>query len=93
MTVYSYKAADKIREKLIKRAGAFVYEIPGALVDNYIMGADGCYTFIVREKYLNEWSSGITIANIARCPQNIKKLLSFWTTARTNKRKSYFSHK
>ena len=26
MTIYGYKAADKIREKLLERAGAFVYE-------------------------------------------------------------------
>ena len=90
MTVYSYKAADQIREKLLERAGAFVYEIPGALVDNYIMGADGCYTFIVREKYLNEWSSGITNRKYRKIPAKYQKIVELLDDGENEKAEKLF---
>lgn len=90
MKIYSYKTADKIRERLLERAGAFVYEIPGALVDNYIMGADGCYTFIVREKYLNEWSSGVTIRKYCKIPAKYQKIIELFDDCENEKAEKLF---
>lgn len=90
MKVYSYKAADKIRERLLERAGAFVYEIPGALVDNYIMGAAGCYTFIVREKYLNMYSSGVTIRKYRKIPAKYQKIVELLDNGENEKAEKLF---
>ena len=90
MKIYSYKTADKIRERLLERAGAFVYEIPGALVDNYIMGADGCYTFIVREKYLNMYSSGVTIRKYRKIPAKYQKIIELFDDCENEKAEKLF---
>lgn len=59
MKIYTYEAAKKLINKFLE-AGGMVYTIPGALVDNHIMTAPGYKIAIIKEKYLNEWSSGIT---------------------------------
>lgn len=90
MTIYSYKVADEIREKFLERADAFVYEISGSLVDNYIMGADGCYTFVVRECYLNEWSSGVTIRKYRKIPAKYQKIIELLEDGENEKAEKLF---
>ena len=90
MTIYSYKVAEEIREKFLERADAFVYEICGSLVDNYIMGADGCYTFIVREIYLNEWSSGVTIRKYRKIPAKYQKIIELLEDGENEKAEKLF---
>lgn len=90
MSIYSYKAAETIKTRLLERSGAFVYEIPGALVDNYIMGADGCYTFIVKEKYLNAWSSGVTIRKYRKIPAKYQKIVELLDNGENEKAEKLF---
>lgn len=90
MEIYSYAVVKKIREKLAEHSGVFVYEIPGGLVDNYIMGADGCYTFIIREKYLNEWSSGVTIRKYRKIPEKYKHVAELYDDGEFEKAEKLF---
>lgn len=90
MTVYSYKAAENIANRLSEREGAFVYLIPGSLVDNYIMGAPGCYTFVAREKYLNAWSSGVTIRKYRKIPAKYQKVIELLDDGEDEKAEKLF---
>ena len=71
MSIYDYKTVEKfINEKLIP-LGYDVHTVPGSLVDGYICvsPSSGMYHFIAKERYLNEWSSGVTIRRYRTLPK------------------------
>lgn len=59
------------------QAGGMVYTIEGTLNDNYIMSAPGKKTTIIREQYLNNWSSCNVIRMYNRCPMKYRQIMDF----------------
>ena len=90
MNVYTAESVEQVREKLSARKGFFCYEFPGTLVDSYIMGAEGCYTFVVKEKYLNEWSSGVTVRKYRKIPAKYEKVIQLVDEGENEKAEQLF---
>lgn len=72
--IYSCRAIDKFLEKLGDDYD--VYKIDGSLVDNYIITRDGYKTVVIKEKYLNEWSSGNTIRMYNETPKKYQDVIN-----------------
>lgn len=71
MTIYEHKSVERyIFEKLVPM-GYEIHIFPGALVDSFICVApdDKHYNFIFWEKYINEWSSGLTQRKCRKLPK------------------------
>lgn len=89
MSVYSYEVAKNIIDKYYDKGG-IVEKIDGCLVDNYICYGDGLKTTIIKEKYLNEWSSGVTIRMYNKTPAKYDKVLDLLIDFyETNEQKFY----
>lgn len=58
-----------------KEKGGEVYVIEGCLTDNYILTGEGLKTTIIKEHYLNEWSSDSVIRQYNRCPEKYAKVM------------------
>lgn len=65
---------SKMIDRYLERDG-YIYTIEGCLNDNYIITAAGCYTVIIKEKYLNEWSSCNVIKRYRKCPKKYEKVM------------------
>lgn len=76
MREISSKTFDNLIEKYSNRENFVDYTICGSLIDNHILIADGCKTTIVREKYLNEWSSCYTIIMYNKTPKKYQEIIS-----------------
>lgn len=77
MKKYSYNAVETfIREKL-DPAGYDIHQIPGSLVDEYVCIApsEKYYNFIFVERYLNEWSSGLSMHRYKKLPAFARAML------------------
>ena len=74
--VYSFSSVATAVSQLADD-GYMVYEIPGCLVDSYICLApdDERWNFEFKEKYLNEWSSGLTMRRFRELSQRQKDLI------------------
>lgn len=83
MTIYSYKTVDNLIKKYAEYTDNFIdggiITFEGCLCDNYILFGDGLKTTIIREKYLNEWSSGSTIRMYNKTPQKYQRIIDLWT--------------
>ena len=55
--------------------GAEVYEITGGLVDSYILIAPGYKTAIIKEVYIDCWSSGQSIRFYNKMPAKYEKII------------------
>lgn len=80
-------------ENLITRyseAGGFVYTIEGSLLDNHILMGKGLKTFIVREQYLNEWSSANQIITYQKLPKKYAKVCDYLDNGETEKAEKLF---
>ena len=81
--IYSWREAQNILDKYEatseKTGREYVaYTIPGSLCDGMIITGDGFKTTIIKEVYLNEWSSGISIRmynNLPKKYENIMEML------------------
>lgn len=82
MTTYSYKAVDNLINRYAEKTDNFsnggIIEFCGSLCDNYILFGDGLKTTIIREKYLNEWSSGSTIRMYNKTPEKYQRIIDLW---------------
>lgn len=77
--LYTQTAVDNLINRFSECENFELYTIPGSLLDNHIITAKGKKTAIIREKYLNEWSSAYTIILYNKTPkkyQNIIDLLN-----------------
>lgn len=63
-------------EKYEARENFEKFTIEGCLIDNYILTAKNCKTTIVKEKYLNEWSSCYEIIMYNRTPKKYQKIIN-----------------
>lgn len=71
--VYSYSVVND----LLKLYGDdyYIYTIYGSLVDSHIITAPNKKTAIIKEKYLNEWSSGVTIRLYNNTPKKYQTII------------------
>lgn len=79
MTTYTYKAIDNLLNKYIdKDEGVDIYEVPGSLLDGYLVipSSDNLYCSLIKEVYLNEYSSAYTIRMFNK-NRITKKMLTF----------------
>ena len=77
MTIYSYKAADNLIDRYNDRGGdALVF--PGCLCDNYILYGDGLKTTVIKEVYINEYSSGVSIRMYNKTPAKYQKIIDIY---------------
>lgn len=94
MTIYSYKTVDKLINKYAEHTDNFnnggIIEFYGSLCDNYILYGDGLRTTIIREKYLNEWSSGNTIIMYNKTPKKYQRIIDLWLDGEEEKAEKLF---
>lgn len=78
--MYSLEACEKLMEEYYQRGGECVTLEEGSLGLGLVL----CYgenlkTTIIKEVYLNEWSSGHTIRMYNKMPKKYEKMLEdFW---------------
>lgn len=77
MNLYSSEAVKKLIDKYNETTdGNFeLYTIEGSLLDNYIITGNGLKTVIIKEKYLNCWSSCYTIRIYNEMPSKYAKVI------------------
>lgn len=75
MREISYNTFNNLIEQYQKQNNFEQFTIEGCLLDNYILTADKCKTTIVREKYLNEWSSCYEIIMYNKTPKKYQKII------------------
>lgn len=74
MTTYTQKAVENLINQYFEKGGS-VYEIEGCLQDNYILTADGYKTAIIKERYINEWTSGQSITLYNKTPKKYQQVI------------------
>ena len=67
-----------------------VYTIEGTLNDNYILNAEGKKTVIIKEHYLNEWSSCNVIKRYNKCPKKYEKVMDLLLMGQNEKAEKLF---
>lgn len=73
--LYNQTAVDNLINRYSKNENFELYTIPGSLLDNHIIRAKGKKTAIIREKFLNEWSSAYTIILYNKTPKKYQKVI------------------
>lgn len=73
--LYSYRAVDKLIADAVEIYGAEVYTLEGSLLDNYIITGEKIKTYIVKEIYLNEWSSAYNVRSYNKIPEKYQKVI------------------
>lgn len=72
--IYSSKAVNDFIQQLSDDYD--VYTIDGCLANNYIITRDGYKTIVIKEQYLNEWSSGNTIRMYNETPKKYQDVIN-----------------
>lgn len=67
-----------------------IYTIEGSLNDNYILTAEGKKTVIIREQYLNDWSSCNVIKRYNKCPKKYKRIMELLDNGEDDKAHKLF---
>lgn len=75
MYISSQARIDNLFTLYEKRAGFMSYLIPGSLLDGYILTAPGCKTTIIKEVYLNCYSSGYSVRKYNTIPAKYQKVI------------------
>lgn len=70
--------------------GGDAYIIEGTLNDNYILNAEGKKTVIIKEHYLNDWSSCNVIRRYNRCPKKYEKVMDLLLMGQNEKAEKLF---
>lgn len=83
-TLYNQTAIDNLFKQYENRAGFMSYLIPGSLLDGYILTAPGCKTTIIKEVYLNEWSSGYSVRMYNTIPTKYQKIIDLIESGATD---------
>lgn len=88
--IYGLDALNNLIEKYQKRENFEQYQIDGCLLDNYILTADNTKTAIVKEIYLNAWSSGYNITLYNNIPKKYKKVIDLLDDEKYDKAEKLF---
>ena len=77
MALYSKTAVDNLIQKYDNKTGGNfdIYTIPGSLLDNYIIIAGGYKTAIIKEVYINCWTSAYKITMYNKIPAKYAKVI------------------
>ena len=77
MTLYNYQSAEKIINQYIERGGEAKQLDEGTLcIGDWICYGDGLKTCIIKEVYINDWSSGQSIRFYNKTPKKYINLLN-----------------
>lgn len=87
--LYSYKAVDQLINHYLNK-GATVIEFYGSLCDNYILYGDGLKTTIVREVYINPWSSAQSIRMYNKAPAKYQRIIDEYENGDDEKARALF---
>ena len=93
MQLYSQDAVNNLIEKFEKRENFQLYIISGSLLDNYILTADNTKTAIIKEEFLNEWSSAYTIILYNKTPKKYQQIIDFLENEEQEKAEKLFFKK
>lgn len=75
-TLYTCSAVERLMRIYNEKGGEITEIEEGTLgYGLLIMHGDGLKTTVVREVYLNEWSSAHTIRKYKKCPKKYMKML------------------
>lgn len=76
MNLYSLEAIENIMNKYCERGGEITTIKEGCLgYGLMVLHGEGLKTTIIKEVYLNEWSSGHTVRMYNKIPKKYEKLL------------------
>lgn len=71
--LYTLKAVEGLIEKYGEDSEIFTIE--GGLLDSYIITSDKFKTAIIKEVYLNEWSSAYSVVFYNKTPLKYQKII------------------
>lgn len=75
-TIYGYTAVENLLNRYSDSGKEFcAYTIPGGLIDGMIITGAGLKTAIIKEVFLNEWSSGATIRLYKKIPAKYARIV------------------
>lgn len=81
----------KLITRYVSKGGEY-YIIDGCLVDNYILFGEKLKTIIIKEQYLNGWSSINTIRKYNNTPKKYEKVIDLLNQDKQEEaRKLFFS--
>lgn len=71
MKLYDYKTVEKFIFGKLAPLGYEIHAVPGCLCDGYICVSpdESKYHFIAQKRYLNEWSSGVSMRRYRKLPK------------------------
>ena len=80
MNLYDYKSVDNLVQKYLDKGGDITTIEEGSLLDYglAICYGDGLKTCIIKETYLNEWSSAYTIRFYNKIPKKYAKMIEVY---------------
>lgn len=90
MTLYDNEYINKLIEKFSKRENFQMYTITGCLLDNYILTADKTKTAVIKEKYLNSWSSAYSLILYNKTPKKYQEIIDLLENDQTEKAEKKF---
>lgn len=73
-TLFNCHDVEKLVQKYYNKGGD-VLKIDGCLVDNYICFGENLKTAIIKEVYLNEWSSANSVVLYNKTPKKYEKVI------------------
>lgn len=71
----NYESYLKLVEQYQKRENFEDFILEGCLLDSHILTADGCKTSIIKEVYLNEWSSAYSLTMYNKIPKKYQAVI------------------
>lgn len=74
--MYSLSACENLISRYVERGGEVLTIQEGCLgLGEMLLYGSGLKTTIIKEVYLNEWSSGYTVRMYNKCPKKYKKYI------------------
>lgn len=75
-TVYTIGVAEQVLDRYIKMGGEVIQFDEGVLgVGSWICTAEGKKSTVIKEVYINAWSSGQSIRSYNKLPKKYQKIL------------------
>lgn len=75
-SIYTLAAVENLINRYIERGGNMAEAEPGVLgYGVVVLFGEGLKTIVIKEVYLNEWSSGHTITKYNECPKKYEKYI------------------
>lgn len=81
--VYTITAGENLIKEYTQKNGD-LWQFSGCLADSYICKAAGFKYAIIKEKYLNEWSSGYKIRFCRKLSKGLQKAVEMIEAAETD---------